>query len=45
MSNYIFILLFSIKLLQYIKEKKEEHIKEEVGVVSNFKPSKNILFS
>lgn len=31
-------------MLQYLKEKKDEHIKEEVGAVPNFKPSKNKLF-
>jgi hypothetical protein len=32
--------LFVPKLLQYLKEKKDDHIKEEVGAVPSFKPSK-----
>jgi len=33
-----------MQILQYLKEKKEEHIKEEVGAVPSFKPSKYIIF-
>jgi len=31
---------YFLKILKYLKEKKDEHIKEEVGVLPTFKPSK-----